>query len=98
MDNTIIKEKPTEEPKKRGRPKIDIPPKEPKPRGRPIIIKQPKEPKKRGMKPKPKTEPVDKHIPRGRPRIYSEGTNGKPKDIDYFKKFISMLPNLIAMH
>ena len=61
------------------------PPKEPKPRGRPRMIKEPKEPNKRARKPMQKTEPVERR-PRGRPHIYSEGTNGKPKDIASFKK------------
>ena len=38
---------------------------------------------KQRRKPKPNTEQVDK-IPGSRPRIYSGGTSGKPKDIDYF--------------
>ena len=85
MDPTKGIEQPIEEPKKRGRP-IDRPPKETKPRGKPIIIKQPKDPKQRGRKEEgsqsQNTEPVVSR-PRGRPRIYSKGTNGRPKDINY---------------
>ena len=34
------------------------------------------------------TEQVER-IPRSRPRIYNEGTNGRPIDIDYFKIYNS---------
>ena len=95
---TIIIEQPIEQPKKRGRTRNDRPPKETKPRGEQRVIKKWKDPKKRGTpknerppkelqkkrrKPKPKTEQVERR-PRGRPRIYNEGNNGRPKDIDYF--------------
>ena len=33
-----------------------------------------------------KTEQAERR-PRARPHIYNEGTNGVPKDIDYFKKY-----------
>ena len=45
MDSTLIIEQQIEEPKERGRPKIDKPPKELVPRGRTIIIEQLKDPK-----------------------------------------------------
>ena len=70
----------------RGRRSIDKPPKEPTQRGRPNIIKQPEEPHKHGRTPTPKSEPVERR-PRGKPRIYREGTIGKAKDIDYFIQF-----------
>ena len=52
-------------------------PTDPKKRGRPNHEKRPKEPQKRGMKPKPNNEPVERR-PRGRPRIYREGTTEMP--------------------
>ena len=82
----------------RGRPQIDKPPKDLKPRGRPRIINQPNDPKTRGRPNIERTPKAPqkkegnqnqkvyqlKRRPRGRPRIYREGTIGRPEDIDYF--------------
>ncbi|MFM7989279.1 MAG: hypothetical protein ACKPKO_59195, partial [Candidatus Fonsibacter sp.] len=68
----------------------------PKPKSREATktTKEPKEKRPRGRPKKVQTEEPKEKKPKGRPRIYEERTILKPKDPEYFKNTIRILPNL----